>query len=321
MKKWKIALVGAGSMAQEHAKAFSSLGAVDIVGVCGRTPSRAQALAATYGARAFDDIGVMYEATSADAVVVAVNEMSMRAVYPACFRHAWLCLVEKPVGVDFDQARDILAASRQLRARCYVALNRRAYSSTRQALRQLSADDSPRLICVQDQQSMEAARASGQPEEVVRNYMFANSIHLIDYLTLFGRGDIIGIDRPVPWAPAAPRFVVVTVRYSSGDIGLYQAVWDGPGPWSVTVTNRLVRVEMRPLERLGVQHRGERRLTDVAPESIDAEFKPGLRYQAEQTLRALQGAPASLTTLDEAMRSMTLCAAVYGGTRSLPNGC
>jgi hypothetical protein len=41
-------------------------------------------------------------------------------------------------------------------------------------------------------------------------------------------------------------------------------------------------------------------------------LKPGLRYQAEQIVELLQGRPTSLATLDEATRSMALCADIYG---------
>ncbi|MDC8758877.1 Gfo/Idh/MocA family protein [Janthinobacterium fluminis] len=312
MKKWKIAIVGSGYMAQEHARAFASLAEVEIVGVCGRGRARAEALAATYAVPAFDSIDALYRATAADAVVVAVNELSMQEVSAACFAHPWLCLLEKPVGVDLPQALAIQDGARRAAARAYVALNRRSYASTRQALARLEGDDSARLISVLDQQDMVSAREGGQPEEVVRNYMYANSIHLIDYLNLFGRGAIVGVEPTLRWNPEQPGFVAATVHYASGDKGLYQAVWNGPGPWSVTVSNAQARLELRPLEKLAVQLRGERRLLDVAPEAIDSEFKPGLRHQAEQVVHLLAGRPSMLATLDEATRSMALCADIYG---------
>lgn len=312
MKKWKIAIVGSGYMAQEHAKAFASGSSIEIVGVCGRTRSRAEALAKAYGAYVYDSIDAMYHDTKADLVVIAVNELSMQDVCHACFRHPWFCLLEKPVGINLPQAEEILSAARRAGTRAYVALNRRSYSSTRQALAELTHDDSPRLISVLDQQDMVAAREGGQPKEVVRNYMYANSIHLIDYLNLFGRGEIVKVEPLLPWTEDKPGFVVAAVHYNSGDMGLYQAVWDGPGPWAVTVTNRQVRLELRPLEKLGVQRRGERRLTEAALDAIDTEFKPGLRYQAEQIVSVLSGAPTTLATLEEATRSMALCADIYG---------
>jgi len=142
--------------------------------------------------------------------------------------------------------------------------------------------------------------------------MYANSIHLVDYLNVFGRGEIVAVDPVLRWSADKPGFVVASVRYSSGDTALYQAVWDGPGPWAVTVTNCQVRLEMRPLEQLGVQRRGERRLTAMPPDSIDAEFKPGLRHMAEQVIDHLSGRTSTLATLDEATRSMALCADIYG---------
>lgn len=312
MKTWKIAIVGSGYMAQEHAKAFAALPGVVIAGVCGRSRARADTLAASLGVAAHDSIEALYQTTRADAVVVAVNELSMAEVCGAVFAKPWLCLLEKPVGYDHTQAQTLLALARQQGVRAYVALNRRSYASTRQALTELSTDPGQRLISVLDQQDMAAARAGGQPETVVQNYMYANSIHLIDYLNLFGRGEIVAVEPTAHWTPELPGFVVATVHYSSGDVGVYQAVWNGPGPWVVSVTNPQVRVELRPLEKHGVQRRGERALTMAPASAVDADFKPGLHYQAEQIVGVLGGASTTLATLAEAARSMALCADIYG---------
>src|SRR5256885_1793138 len=96
VKKWKIGLVGAGYMAQEHAKAVAAQSEASIVGVCGRGPARTEALAGTYRVPAFQSIAEMYLQTRADAVIVAVNELSMRSVCEQAFEHPWICLLEKP---------------------------------------------------------------------------------------------------------------------------------------------------------------------------------------------------------------------------------
>jgi len=311
MKKWKVAIVGAGYMAQEHAKALSSIESVELVGVCGRTRQRAETLSQAYAMPVYQSIAEMFADTQADAVVVTVNELAMPEVCSECFRFPWVCLLEKPVGVDLRAATGILEESRRAGARAFVAFNRRSYSATRQALRELASDDGPRLISVLDQEDQEAARAAGQPEEVVRNWMYANSIHLIDYFSFMARGHVVSIEHAAPWTPETPRFVAATIRFSSGDVGVYQAVWNAPGPWSVTVTNCAIRLEMRPLERLAVQRRGERRLVEIEPELVDTEYKPGLRYQAEQLISFLDGRQAGLATLDDAMRSMELCSKIY----------
>lgn len=311
VKRYKIAIVGAGNMATEHARAFASLPGTSIVGVCGRSPKRAEDLAKAYGARSFNDVREMYEETRADVVVVAVNELSMPAIARTCFEYPWTCLLEKPVGIEAQQAEEILAASLSAKAKCYVALNRRAYGATRRAIQELDSDASPRLIDVLDQQDMAGARALGQPELVVQNYMFANSIHLIDYMCIFGRGKVTRIDHLRSWDRHRPDFVAAAVHFDSGDTAVYQAVWDGPGPWAVSITTRQMRLELRPLERLGIQRRGERRLTEIAQDPDDVEFKPGLRHQAALVLSSLQQDVCGLASLGEATRSMRLCAALY----------
>lgn len=312
MKRWKVAVVGAGYMAGEHARAFASLPDVALVGVCGRDPARTEKLAAEYNVPAFKTISAMYKQTRADAVIVAVNELSMLDVTLECFHYPWVCLLEKPIGIDLTETRKIVAARRAAGTCAFVALNRRSYAATRQALAGLAEDASPRLISVLDQQDLATVRAAKQPEKVVSNYMFANSIHLIDYFCTFGRGDIKSVTPCVPWNSERPGFVVATVHFSSGDVGVYQAVWSGPGPWSVTVTNDSARFELRPLERLGIQRRGERQLTEIAPDAIDRDYKPGLCYQAMQIVRFLAEKKTSLASVEEAARSASLCGEIYG---------
>ncbi|MCE4538168.1 Gfo/Idh/MocA family oxidoreductase [Pelomonas sp. P7] len=308
----KIAIVGAGYMAQEHAKAFAALPGVAIVGVHSRTPARADDLARRYGARRFDSIVEMYEATKADVVIGAVPELSMPDVARQCFSHPWICLLEKPVGLNLAEAEALLQSSREQNATVYVALNRRSHSSTRQVLQELGDDPSPRIINVLDQQDMKVARDIGQPEPVVLNWMYANSIHLVDYLTFLGRGEIRKVDVVKPWTPNQPGLVVAGIHFASGDFGLYQAVWDGPGPWAVTVTTAKSRHEMRPLEKLTVQRRGERRFAEVPTDTVDTDFKPGLHFQAQRIVAGVHGEPVCLPTLEDATRSMRLVARIYG---------
>jgi predicted dehydrogenase len=311
----KVAIVGAGNMAREHIRAFRGLPAVQVVGIFSRTEQRAHALAREFEIpKVCASIEELYLSTRADLVVVTVTELAMRSAAQACFAHPWISLLEKPAGYDLQDAEAILARAQAARARVYVALNRRSYGSTRAALDLLGAGDGGRrLVTVQDQQNMAAALASGQPEQVVRNYMFANSIHIIDYLRVFGRGAVLAVDPVVAWDARRPGFVVARVRFDSEDIGLYEGVWDGPGPWAVAVTDSQLRLEMRPLESLSVQRRGERQRTSVDAEPLDAEFKPGLRMQAMRAVEVVRGATVSaLPTLADATASMRLCAAIFG---------
>jgi predicted dehydrogenase len=307
-----VALIGAGSMAREHLRAFQDVPGVRIVGLYSRTRSRAEALGAAHGiATVCDSVAELYERTRADLVVITVNVIELGAVSRACLEFPWTILVEKPVGHDFEEAQSIQEMASIKGRRVVVALNRRFLSSTRSALADIERWDSPRYIHVQDQQSLHEAAAFGHPPIVVKNWMYANSIHVIDYLRLFGRGPVTRITPIVPWNPDRPRIVLAAIEFESGDLGLYEGIWDGPGPWAVTISTPETRWELRPLERAAFQSRGERGLQTIEPSEWDRAFKPGFRLQAEMAVAAAMGRPSTAPMLDESIETMKMIKDIF----------
>lgn len=304
-------------MAREHIRAFADIPGVVLAGIHSRTRSRAEALAAEFGiATVCDDIAGLYEATQADLVVVTVTELSMAAVAKACFAFPWMVLLEKPAGYDLADAIGIAEAARAAGSRVHVALNRRHLSSTRTMLEDLNARPEPRFIHVQDQESMAQAAAIGHPELVVRNWMYANAVHMVDYLLAFGRGAVTSVTPVQPWDPERPGIVLARIEFSSGDLGLYEAVWNGPAPWACTVTTPERRWEVRPLEKAVFQNAGERTLNPAPLHPWDEAFKPGFRRQAELAVQATGGGPPDgLPTLEDSLATMLLIAAIYGDER------
>lgn len=308
----KVAVVGAGSMAREHIRAFAAVPGVTIVGLHSRTRQRAESLAGEFGiSTVCDSVEELYSKTRPDLVVVAVFELAMEEVSRECFKFPWTILLEKPPGYDLTTAQRIVTSAKDNSRKVYVGLNRRCMSTTRKALEEAASVEGRRFISVADQQDTDAAIEMGQPMEVVRNLMYSNSIHVIDYFSVFGRGAISKVSNVVPWKPDDPFIVLSKIEFDSGDIGLYQGIWNGPGPWSVTITCASKRWELRPLEQLHVQHRGERKTQPVLASSWDSEFKPGFRLQAEMAVKAAIGQPSELPTLDGAMTTMKLIHSIF----------
>lgn len=308
----KIVFIGAGSMAEEHIKAFKAISGVQIVGIYSRTTERAQKLAAKYQiSNVYTSIKLLYERTKAALVVIAVSELSTKEVCFAAFRHPWLCLVEKPVGYNLAEAFEIESEAAYKNRRVFVALNRRLYDSTQTVLQDMATSSKPRLIHVYDQQDIISAKKAGRTKQILDNWMFANSIHLIDYFTVLGRGEISSITNIIRWNPSDPRFVIAKILFSSGDIGIYEAVWNCPGPWAVTITTQEKRWELRPLEKAIVQVYPSRQQESISPNQWDLQFKPGFRLQAEETIKAVKGEQCKLATIQEALESMKLVAKIY----------
>jgi predicted dehydrogenase len=307
-----VAFVGAGGMAREHLKAFRDVPGVELRGILGRTRHRADILAREYGIPAVcDSVAELYDRTGADLVVVAVPVLATREACLACFDHPWTVLAEKPAGYNVAEAEAIAHAAEALGRNAYVALNRRHYGSTRRVLDDLSRQPGPRLIKVQDQQDPAAALRAGHPAPVVDNWMYANSIHVVDYLRLLGRGRITDVEPVLRWNPAQPRYVAARIGFDSGDAGLYEGIWEGPGPWAVTVNTPAKRWEMRPLERAAFQLAGKRALEQTEEDDWDLRFKPGFRRQAELAVDAALGRPTELPTLKDALETMRLVQAIF----------
>lgn len=299
-------------MAREHIRAFQAIPGVTVRGIWNRTRTKAEMLAAEFNiAEVATDIVDLQQRTAADLVVVAVAEMSINSVLQQVAQQPWTILMEKPVGVDYADGLQVQFYIETFGRKAFVGLNRRFLASTQAVITDLANDSGLRFIHVQDQQSLNVARDIGHPDAVVQNWMYANSVHLVDYLTLLGRGEIVGVEPVTRWDAAAPGVVLAKIVFSSGDLGLYEAIWNGPGPWACTVTTPRRRWEMRPLEKAVFQNVGERALNSAPTSAFDADFKPGFRLQAEGVVDALRGAPSSVPDIREAMRSMRLVRDIY----------
>jgi hypothetical protein len=108
--------------------------------------------------------------------------------------------------------------------------------------------------------------------------------------------------------------VLAKIDFTSGDVGLYEGIWNGPGPWIVSVNTPEQRIEMRPLEQVSVQLRGTRAVSLLEIDGDDKTYKPGLRYQAGQAVAAARGEAADLATILDSWHSMKLVADIFGLT-------
>jgi predicted dehydrogenase len=312
MHQIKVSIIGAGNMAFEHMRSFDDIENVTISGIYSRTQAKVETLLMHFpDAIICSSIKALYEETQADLVIIAVSELSVREICIEAFKYPWICLIEKPAGYNIEDAELILESARKYQTKAFVALNRRHYSSTTHLVNDLKFIDGKRLIHVYDQEDIVVARESGVHPLIIENWMYANSIHVIDYLTFLGRGAVLSVEPLIRWNYEEPGFVFAKINFSSGDVGIYEAVWNGPGPWAVTISTLEKRWELRPLEKASYQLNGSRKLEPVEPHKWDSMFKPGLRAQAEEAIKAVCGQPHNLPTLKDALESMKLAKEIY----------
>ena len=311
-KKLKLCVIGAGNMAMEHIKVFKVCKEIEVAGIYSRTVYKAQDLANNFNIPIVaKSIKELNDCTKADIVIIAVSELACKEVCLEAVKYNWKLLIEKPAGHNLDEAIYIKKLCADYGVDAYVGFNRRFYSSTMALQRSLKAVNGKRVVTVLDQEDAELAKLSGRPQEVVDNWMYANSIHLIDYFHQFCRGNHIQTNILSKWDPKKRNPVIAELKFSSGDIGIYHGVWDAPGPWSVTVSTSDLRGELRPLELLSLQFKGSRKVSKVKIDEIDEEYKAGLMRQSRALIATCYGDKSELVTVKEATKSMQLVESIY----------
>ncbi|KKK05861.1 Gfo/Idh/MocA family protein [Micromonospora sp. HK10] len=106
MRACRVGLVGAGGVAQRHARVLTGFEDVALVGVTDVAPDAAAALAEAYGGRTFADVDELL-AAGVDAVYVCVPPFAHGPVEEAVIAAGVPMFVEKPVAVDLETAERI----------------------------------------------------------------------------------------------------------------------------------------------------------------------------------------------------------------------
>jgi hypothetical protein len=179
------------------------------------------------------------------------------------------------------------------------------------ALSELQSDPGARVLDVLDQEFPAHAYRNGTPKAVAENWMYANSVHLIDLIRYFARGSADRISVSARSLGVSSYATIAEIEFSSGDFCRYLATWNAPGPWGVSITTSSARHSLQPLESLTVQTLDNRIPTTQEPSRNDLQFKPGLwRLIDELSIQLAEGA-SKLPTLSDSLETMRLISSIY----------
>jgi len=137
----RLGVVGVGYLGQHHARIYSSLGGVRLVGVVDSSRPRAEEIGRKYGAQAFDDHRLLLG--HVDAVSVATPTVSHLAVAADFLREGVAVLVEKPIATSLPEADELISLAARSHALLGVGHTER-FNPAVEALRSRARD--PRFI-------------------------------------------------------------------------------------------------------------------------------------------------------------------------------
>ena len=112
--KVKVAVLGAGSLGQNHVRIYAELaaaGQVELAGIFDTNPDTAQKIAAKHGARVFNSVAAAAAASEAlNIVTPTITHFELAKTLLAQGKHV---LVEKPMTNDTAQAAELIQLARQ----------------------------------------------------------------------------------------------------------------------------------------------------------------------------------------------------------------
>ena len=313
----RIGFVGAGSVAQRHARVLTSLDDVRIVAVADPLDPAAEQLAQQCDARPFRDTEEMLDAVDADAVYVCVPPFAHGTPEKAILARGLPMFVEKPLAADLATAEDIAADVETSGVVTGTGYHWRCLDVVAEA-QELLRESAPLLACGYwlDKRPPVAwwphrARSGGQVIEQLTHVVDLARLLLGDAVDVFAVGARQAIPASGPVEPGdVDDATAATVRFASGAVATLAAtsLLDAKHRAELHVFSRGRVLELSETGMVaddGITRR-ERRPSEDPRITVDREFVAAVRGEREATR-----APYA-----EAVRSHRLGCAVADSART-----
>jgi predicted dehydrogenase len=134
-----VGIIGTGISGKTMAQAFGSTQGARVVAMTGRTPARAEKVAARYGAVATRDVESLVSRPDIDLVVVATPHSQHLEGVLAAAQAGKAVLCEKPFALNADHARQMVDAAERAGVRTFVNFEFRRFGG-RQRMHELIAE-------------------------------------------------------------------------------------------------------------------------------------------------------------------------------------
>jgi predicted dehydrogenase len=281
----RIALVGAGSMGQNHARVIAGSPAAELALVVDPSEQAGRAVADRHGARWAADLDAL---DGVDAVVVAASTEHHYTIAKDVIEAGLPLLVEKPVCPSLEQTEEILDASRRADVPVMCGLLERYNAAVMVAL---SMVEQPYLI--------RAERHSPYAPRIRTGVAWDLLVHDVDLVSrFFGNADPTALAVEVGHynpssAPGAEDVIETSMRFESGGIATVSASRIGQRKVRTLVIQELDRMIEVDLLRRGVT---AYRHTTI--EEARDGGGPGFRQATEMEVPEIVGAEPLVTQLN-----------------------
>ena len=233
MKKVRVAMVGAGSMANEvHYPSLASFSDVEIAAICDLNQERLNETASRYGVeRRYVRYEQMVEQVAPDAIYVIGNPDQMYPIWIWCLQQGLNLYIEKPMGITVHQARTLARLAEERGCITQVSLQRRA-SPMLAKLREECLKRGPIVHAV-----CQFYKCDIKPYLAARDRMTDDGIHAIDTIRWMCGGDVVHVHCLAKRVQVPDlNFFAALMEFDNGATGIMVTSWSSG--------SRVFRVEM-----------------------------------------------------------------------------
>jgi len=233
MKKIRVAMVGAWSMANEvHYPSLASFSDVEIAAICDLNQERLSETASRYGVeRRYVSYEQMVEQVAPDAVYVIGNPDQMYPIWIWCLQQGLNLYIEKPMGITVHQARTLARLAEERGCITQVSLQRRA-SPMLAKLREECLKRGPIVHAV-----CQFYKCDIKPYLGARDRMTDDGIHAIDTIRWMCGGEVVRIHSLAKRVQVPDlNFFAALMEFDNGATGIMVTSWSSG--------SRVFRVEM-----------------------------------------------------------------------------
>jgi predicted dehydrogenase len=324
MTPLRVAVIGAGNIAQQHLPVLAAHPDCEVALLCDSDPAalarsaqRLQSLAARGAAapETVTEVGDVLRRDDLDAVFVLVSVLAVSAVAGACLEAGLPTFVEKPPGIASAETARLAELQQRRGTVAVVGLNRRFYSSHLAARERLLALGPLATVTVEAHEDLARVSREKFPPLVLRRWAYANGIHALDLLRFFGGEVTEVVSRQETVENPFPDSFSALLRFASGASGRALVDWMTPGRHRFEV--RGVGARATSLGGLGSTElalRG-REPEVLEPDEDDRRFKAGFWKQDGAFLagvRAGRQPPFPSPSLADAHATMVLLDRICG---------
>lgn len=184
----KVAVIGVGVMGRNHARVYSDLSGVELVGVADPDGGNAIAVARRFGGKAFTDYQQMLDELQPDAVTIAVPTVDHLEVALNVIERGIHLLIEKPIAYTVEQGQQIIAAAQKAGVKLMVGHIERFNPAVIALKNRLAAGELGRVF------QMDARRLGPFPARVKDvGVVIDLAVHDLDVMRYISNAEIIRV--------------------------------------------------------------------------------------------------------------------------------